>query len=104
MNCSHHVTIQAPPGVPIGHVRQSSSCWKSYHDAYNSKGNLIAYIKGPGIMSSHNNMFAISMANNKNITGEYCFNADIEIKNSKKHANYAIKCNLKIIFKKISYT
>ena len=47
LGCAHVVTIESPPGNPIGYVRQGGSFWRAHYEILNENHERILKIVGP---------------------------------------------------------
>ncbi|KAJ8048522.1 Phospholipid scramblase 2 [Holothuria leucospilota] len=47
VHCAYTLDVEAPPGKPIGHVRQRGSKWKPHFDILDADFNPVLKIRGP---------------------------------------------------------
>ncbi len=46
-DCAYEVTIESPPGCPIGYIKQRGSFWTAHYDILDEKRQRILTIEGP---------------------------------------------------------
>ena len=45
--CAHEITVEAPPGNPIGYVKQTGSFWNAAYDILDENHSPLLKIRGP---------------------------------------------------------